>query len=1019
MVEERRSPGKENRGNAQIIGLVLLIGMVFAGAMLVFLAGNTLLDDVSGQSDGDRAELSMLEAKSELETLAYQDDAPTTLHVEDGEVVEDGEIEFRVNGTDAGGNWQPNCRHTVELGSLVGNHEGEGDVRYQAGGVWRTVDETSTMVSRPNLRYRTETVNGTVVPSVRFPIMTIEGNVGAGDQYVARENASGMDEDEFRTALCLEGDDAIHQIHELEITIRDTSTIDAWERYAQSEFDDDNATVEGVDEGESGAVTITVNWDPVWEEPSSVGEPIEGAIYGGLWSNGGDVSLSDNQYTVRDSEGNPDWITIGDDLDFGGSVSIDGYLSVDGEVVRKGNAGTCPDVLFAASSRSEGADACDVDGEPDFEPVEPIDDQIEQTLDALADGPADDPTVAGTLNGGQYYTTDELDLSGTIDTTDGDVEIGVNDSNIVVSDLEIDGPGEVRIYTSGDVRIEGTTTGHDSDSLWIYGKGDSDVRFGQDSSVDFTGVVYAPGDGSSALTFMDQTHIEGAVVGGILGARGNSDVHIDFDDSLRSTFPIDDETAASATLEFLTHEVAEEVEVTQEAREVTPLDTVFVLDRSGSMGPPPGDLHYFVEYDAGHYEQIYEGEAADSPLRNADGEHETEVEQRTPRHRIYIADGDEWVYVEESQFGPEIDRDWGSITYDIPDDRKIRVTEAGFDPAGVRFDATENLMDSTLNASLDDRAGYVDFASDGQTRQSLTTTYDDVRDAFDEETAGGTDIGAGLREGASLYDDRDSDRVMVLLSDGQNSDSSNNEDTIEAAEAAAEDNITIYTIGLGEEADDEHLGNIASVTGGEYYYADDTDELMDRFDELREVVGDRTERYIEHKDVETRVGTRTIDGDTYDLSPGEPQNITFISYDCATTNSTGDAEEHDGKTYDHHECEDRNESGAHEINESVETSYNVYEDDDDLVDYDGGWWQTALSESLRDEGLIDGDDDFVLAENERVIAVNYEGPDTPTGYAVFKLTMHQPSLPPDGSTSSPPSNTYVISMYQTQITIES
>lgn len=1017
MVEERRSPGKENHGNAQIIGLVLLIGMVFAGAMLVFLAGNTLLDDISGQSDGDRAELSMLEAKSELETLAYQDDAPTTLHVEDGEVVEDGEIEFRVNGTDAGGDPR-NSSHTVELGSLVENHEGEGDVRYQAGGVWRTTDETSTMVSRPNLRYRTEVVDGTAVPSVRFPIMTIEGNVGAGDQYVARENASGMDEDEFRAELGLAGDDAIYQIHELEITIRDTSTIDAWERYAQSEFDDDNATVEGVDEGESGAVTITVHWNPDRGSAHSPVGQFDRTIYSGLTATGGADMKTSTPFTVTDTAGNLDWVTVDGDLEFQGDAAANGNFSVSGEFSKTSTAGSCPNTVYA-NATGDNVEGCTLNGNSTVQSIDPIDDDVTDAIETLENA-TPLRTNPGALDAGQYYIDRPLRLSGTIDTSNGSVEIGVDDgSRLDIRDLEVNGSGEVRIYASGNIMVDGDNTNHDTDSLWIYGTSSSDIWFGQRSDPDFTGVIYAPSDGRSTLQFPRTTTIEGAVVGGKLGPAGNQNVTIRFDESLRTDFPVTSEDAASATLEFLTHEVAEEVEVTREAREVTPLDTVFVLDRSGSMGPPPGDLHYFVEYDAGHYEQIYEGEAADSPLRNADGEHETEVERRTPRHRIYIADGDEWVSVEESQFGSEIDRDRGSITYDIPDDREIRVTEAGFDPAGVRFDATENLMDSTLNASLDDRAGYVDFASGGRTRQPLTTAYDDVRDAFDEGTAGGTDIGAGLREGASLYDDRDSDRVMILLSDGQNSDPSNNEDTIEAAEAAAEDNITIYTIGLGEEADDDHLEDIAAVTGGEYYYADDTDELMDRFDELREVVGDRTEHYIEHKDVETRVGTQTIDEDTYDLSPGEPQNITFISYDCAATNSTGDAEEHDGKTYDHRECEARDESGAHEINESVDTSYNVYEDDDDLIDYDGGWWQTALSESLRDEGLIDGDDDFVLAENERVIAVNYEGPDAPTGYAVFKLTMHQPSLPPDGSTSSPPSNTYVISMHQTQITIES
>ncbi|MCU4972914.1 VWA domain-containing protein [Halobacteria archaeon AArc-m2/3/4] len=1029
MVEERRSPGKERRASTEIIGLVILIGMVFAGAMLVFLAGNALLDDVSGQSDGDRAELSMLEAKSELETLAFQDDAPTTLHVEDGEIVDDGEIEFRVNGTDADGTVRDCSPHTVRLGSLVGNHEGTGDVRYQAGGVWRTTDETSTMVSRPNLRYRTETVNGTAVPSVRFPIMTIEGNVGAGDQYVARQNASGMSEDEFRTELCLAGDDAFQQINRLEITIRDTSTIDAWERYAKSEFDTDNATVEGVDEGESDAVTITVNWDVSDGRIGKVGSP-ETTVYGGLMVT--DDSTIDNPYTITDDQGNPDWITVDGNLTSQGSAAIDGHLAVAG-TFESTTDDDCPDLLFADESIGADDKSCDNDGDPDIESIEPIDDAVTDAIESLED--SDDPQT-GTLDAGQYYTDSALDLSGTIDTSEGDVEIGVdNGSPVTISDLEVLGSGSVRVYASGNILIERENAAHESSSLQLYGTAASDVRFGRDDSAHptFSGLVYAPSDGASELGFHKPTEIDGAVVGGSIGTEGNPSVTVRFNESLKTDLPADPYETASATLEFLTHEVAEEVEVTEEETEVTPLDTVFVLDRSGSMDPPDNVLSHFVNVYGEQYEPVYEGVAVDSPLVGGSNDrHWTYDRSGTPRHQIYVQEGagDDWIHVDNTDI--DSSRHWDSsrqrhyIAYDIPDDMDVRVTQAGFDPAGERVAATETFIDSVLNESVGDRAGYVDFNLEGHERHSLSGDLDSVRNALTDDAGGGTDIGAGIRAGTDLYDDADTDRVMILLGDGENdvpgeSTEDTNAATIEAAEEAAENNITIYTVGLGDAVDDDHLENIAETTGGEYYTAANAEELADAFERAADEVGDRTEHYIEHKDVETRIGEQTIEDDTYELSPGEPQNVTFISYDCAATNSTGDADEHDGTTYDHRECDGIDESGAHEINvnESVDTSYTVYGDGEGLIDYEGGWWQTTLSETLLDDGLIDGDDDFTLAENERVIVVTYEGEETPTGYAVFKLTMDPPTLQSGAPVSSPPSNTYVISVHQTQITVES
>jgi Ca-activated chloride channel homolog len=86
--------------------------------------------------------------------------------------------------------------------------------------------------------------------------------------------------------------------------------------------------------------------------------------------------------------------------------------------------------------------------------------------------------------------------------------------------------------------------------------------------------------------------------------------------------------------------------------------------------------------------------------------------------------------------------------------------------------------------------------------------------------------------------------VIVLLSDGENNE---NPDPAAAAQAAADQGVRIYTVGLGSSAgttvtvdgfqeftqlDESTLQNISSVTGGTYYGATDAQQLLSIYDNL-------------------------------------------------------------------------------------------------------------------------------------------------------------------------------------------
>ncbi len=92
---------------------------------------------------------------------------------------------------------------------------------------------------------------------------------------------------------------------------------------------------------------------------------------------------------------------------------------------------------------------------------------------------------------------------------------------------------------------------------------------------------------------------------------------------------------------------------------------------------------------------------------------------------------------------------------------------------------------------------------------------------------GGTNIEEGIREATDELISSRADpyaiKFMVLLSDGV----STSGDSLDAAQDANAEGITIYTIGFGGDVSESELQNIANATDGNYYFASDANTLID------------------------------------------------------------------------------------------------------------------------------------------------------------------------------------------------
>lgn len=181
----------------------------------------------------------------------------------------------------------------------------------------------------------------------------------------------------------------------------------------------------------------------------------------------------------------------------------------------------------------------------------------------------------------------------------------------------------------------------------------------------------------------------------------------------------------------------------------------------------------------------------------------------------------------------------------------------------TRLAIVKKVADQFISQRKGDRLGLVLFGTDAYLQTPLTFDRKTVQQMLNDasigiagsQTAIGDAIGLSIKQLMSV--DKDS-RVMILMTDGGNN--SGVSSPIEAARIAAKEHIKIYTIGLGakrmvvggffgkqvvnpsSDLDVTTLKKIATMTGGEFFRADDGSALQkiyQQINKLEPVKGDR------------------------------------------------------------------------------------------------------------------------------------------------------------------------------------
>jgi len=165
-----------------------------------------------------------------------------------------------------------------------------------------------------------------------------------------------------------------------------------------------------------------------------------------------------------------------------------------------------------------------------------------------------------------------------------------------------------------------------------------------------------------------------------------------------------------------------------------------------------------------------------------------------------------------------------------------------------RLTMVKTVLKEFIDKRKGDRIGLILFADNAYVQAPLTFDLTTVQTLLDESFLGlvgkRTAIGEAIGLAVKRFDNKpDSNRVLVLLTDGENT--AGNLSPEQALELAIAKEVTIYTIGVGSAQgrqvgffnrasgiDEQSLTQIADATNGRFFRATDTDQLSEIYKTL-------------------------------------------------------------------------------------------------------------------------------------------------------------------------------------------
>jgi hypothetical protein len=549
---------------------VLVFAVVIGSTAVIVVFGAVAIQDSRGQLGSNTAENTMTQLDSQASLVALGDAGVqrVSLGAEDGSYSVNesaGWMNVTIDGET--GPIEINQR----MGSVVYNGDDQNRIAYQGGGVWRGDGSgNAVMVSPPEFHYRDATLT--------LPLVTInDAEQINGDVLITPNETTQYYPNETNGLNPL-------QSGSVTVTVQ-SEYYEAWGTYFETRTGGD-VTYDDADNEVTLDLVVNVQQTTATEALGGLSSgTLTVAGNGGVacGDNGGpkfytdsyDSSLSADYCTQYDngntgSNGN---ITFGGDIDYQGNANFNGNIRSGGTVDITGNADINGDIYWTDDFNPGGSATYDNDEQISGVRTQPgindvvasngqriaddnDNDDANDGYDAITSSPDPEVNFGGVgsdveiENAGQYHLHRlEIDSGEelTLDTSDGDITIAVDEYVDIAGTLDVDGDNDVRIYvrdmnsngesvswgTGGTTRTIGLnvddgevlTEDQNSTQLRFYGNNTFNTSI-EDSQV--TGVIWTPVGSSGTGGFrIRQSDVYGAVVSGDVRIENKGRIHYD------------------------------------------------------------------------------------------------------------------------------------------------------------------------------------------------------------------------------------------------------------------------------------------------------------------------------------------------------------------------------------------------------------------------------------------------------------------------------------------------------------
>ncbi|KYH25669.1 hypothetical protein HAPAU_23440 [Halalkalicoccus paucihalophilus] len=431
----KRSSGSTDRGQSEVIGVVLLLAVTVIGVTIMGATGAAMLGDAQSDSRVAQTQNSMAQLSSKAGLVALGESESQSFNLG---TVNDGTVEvrenvghvtvYKENETDS------EVLYNESYGAVVAT-VGDTEIAYQGGGVWKRDGDRSVMASPPEFYYRSNTLT--------FPIVRVTGEGRASGAVTGQFTNVSESGSIYPNA----SNEYTNPLEEGTVIVEIRSDYyDAWARFFEDRTTGD---VEMDHENRTARIELTVPAEKEIENVVAVSTP------NGITTNGGDKP---NPYRegIQYPSASP---------------------MIENRVTECTESGTdCTEVTNETTIRGDAS-------------------KEETRYYATGEGIPDDLTVQ--TDGGNVtlvvdggFDPENVEIEG-----DGDVSLVV-DGVFEPGSLSIRGDGNVSVYVTEGFSLSGDTninpTG-ESSQLIVYVHSDgSNTDSSQQGNPSFTGVLYAP-----------------------------------------------------------------------------------------------------------------------------------------------------------------------------------------------------------------------------------------------------------------------------------------------------------------------------------------------------------------------------------------------------------------------------------------------------------------------------------------------------------------------------------------------